>query len=77
VRDRLLELGEQAGLDRLKLAACIDTQASLPRVQADLDEGNKVGVAGTPTFFVNGHMVYGVMPEQFDKVVDGALSKKN
>ncbi len=77
VRDRLLELGEQTGLDRLKLAACVDAQDSWPRIKADLDEAAALGVQGTPTFYVNGHMIYGVMPEQFDKVVDDALAKKN
>lgn len=76
VRDQLLVLGEQAGLDRLKLSACIDAKESWPRIQADLDEGQKVNVAGTPTFFVNGHMIYGVMPDQFDAVVDNALAQR-
>ena len=76
VRDRLLELGEQAGLDRLKLAACVDAQQSWPRIKEDVDEASALGVQGTPTFFVNGHMIYGVMPDQFDKVVDDALAAK-
>src|SRR5208282_2681440 len=40
VRDRLLDLGDQAGIDHVKLAACIDSQASLPRVEAGRQEGN-------------------------------------
>ncbi len=77
VRDRLLDLGEQAGLDRLKLAACIDAQESWPRLKTDIDEANALEVQGTPTLFVNGHRIFDIPPEQFDKVVDDALANKN
>ena len=33
---------------------CIDTDQTAPVVQADIAEGAKLGVQGTPSFFVNG-----------------------
>lgn len=73
-RDLLLDYGEQAGVDRLRLAACIDSKASLPRVEANMREGNLVGVSRTPTAFVNGKMVVGLeSADAFYKVVDEAL----
>jgi len=78
VRDRLLELGDQAGIDHVKLAACIDTQASLPRVEAGREEGRDLGVDHTPTSFVNGRIVVGMPPESaWDKILDEALVAKN
>jgi protein-disulfide isomerase len=75
VRDQMLSLGEQAGLDRVKLAACIDSKASLPRVEKGRREGELLGVASTPTFFVNGKILAGAAaPEVFFKVVDEALA---
>jgi protein-disulfide isomerase len=75
VRDQMLSLGEQAGVDRVKLAACIDSKASLPRVEKGMREGQLLGVASTPTFFVNGKILAGAAtPEAFFKMVDEALA---
>lgn len=49
VRDSLLRYGEEAGIDGLKLAACIDSNASLPRVEENVREAQKLGVSSTPT----------------------------
>ena len=73
-RSLLLDYGEQAGIDRLRLAACIDSKASLPRVQEDFREGQAVGVQSTPTTFVNGRMVVGLPPADiYFKVINEAL----
>jgi len=74
VRDRLLSLGEQAGVNRLQLAACVDSKVTLPRVRRDLQEGAAVGVHSTPTTFINGRMVLG-MPcrAEYYRAVDDAL----
>jgi protein-disulfide isomerase len=73
-RTLLLDYGEQVGVDRLRLAACIDSKASLSRVEEGVREGNLVGVSRTPTSFVNGKMVVGLeSPEAFFRVVDEAL----
>lgn len=73
-RDLLLDYGEQVGLDRFRLGACIDSKASLPRVEENVREGNGVGVTRTPTSFVNGKMVIGMeSPDAFYRVVDEAL----
>ncbi len=75
VRDDMLQYGEEVGIDRLKLAACMDTQASLPRVDEGKREGAAVGVNSTPTSFINGRMVVGMPPpEQYFALVDEALA---
>ena len=74
VRDVLLTYGEQAGVERVKLAACIDAKSSLPRVEADIAEGKRVNVDRTPTAFVNGKMIIGLpSPETYFQAVDEAL----
>jgi protein-disulfide isomerase len=73
-RALFLSYGEQVGLDRFRLGACIDSRASLPRVEENVREGNLLGVRATPTCFVNGKMVIGLeSPDVFYKVVDEAL----
>lgn len=74
LRDLLLTYGEQAGVDRVKLAACVDSKSSLPRVQADVAEGKRVNVDRTPTTFINGKMIIGLpSPETYYQAVDEAL----
>ena len=74
VRDLMLSYGEQVGLDRLRLAACIDSKATLPHVEADFKEGQAVGVSSTPTCFVNGKIVVGFpSPDAYYKLVDETL----
>jgi protein-disulfide isomerase len=74
LRDLLLSYGEQAGVDRVKLAACIDAKSTLPRVEADAAEGKRVNVDRTPTSFINGKMFVGLpSPESYYQAVDEAL----
>ncbi len=74
LRERLLSLGDDAGVDRSRLAACIDSKASLSQVEAARQEGEDLGVNMTPTSFINGRIVLGLPPEAtFDKIVDEAL----
>jgi protein-disulfide isomerase len=74
LRDLLLTYGEQAGVERVKLAACIDAKSSLPRVEADMAEGKRVNVNSTPTAFINGKMIIGLpSPETYYQAVDEAL----
>lgn len=73
-RDQLLQLAEQAGINRLKLAACMDSNASLSRVEQDVQEGNKLQVMETPTCFINGRMVAGLQPPNaYYEVIDADL----
>ena len=77
VRDQMLSLGDQVGIDRLKLSACVDSKASLPRIEADVHEAQRLGVSSTPTSFINGRIVVGApSAADFQKLVDEALAKR-
>jgi hypothetical protein len=74
LREHLLSLGEAAGLNRSRLAACMDSKASLSRVEAARQEGVALSIHKTPTSFVNGRIVIGLPPAAtFDKIIDEAL----
>ncbi len=60
LRDTLLTYGEQVGLDRVKLAGCLDAKSSLPRIQRDMAEAKRINVDRTPTLFINGRMMVGL-----------------
>lgn len=73
-RDMLLHFGAEAGVDDMKLAACFDSKASLPRVEANLNEGDALGVGQTPTSFINGRTIVGAPPAaDFYKLIDEAM----
>jgi protein-disulfide isomerase len=55
-------LKKQAGelnLDKAKFDACLDSGAEAAAVKKDLEEGRKLGLTATPSFFVNGHFFSG------------------
>jgi len=45
-------------------------------VKKDIDEGNRLGVTGTPAFFINGRIISGAQPlETFARIIDDELSR--
>jgi protein-disulfide isomerase len=75
VRDRLLGLGETAGLNRVRLTSCLDSEASLGRIEASRAEVEALRINGTPAFAINGRVVVDMAsPAAFYKMVDDALA---
>jgi protein-disulfide isomerase len=76
-REFLLSLGDDSGLDRSRLTACIDSKGTLSRLEAGRQEGEELGVNKTPTSFVNGRIIIGLPSEAaWDEIVDEALPAK-
>lgn len=47
-------------------------------INADMSEGNRIGVSGTPTFFINGKKVEIANDlKTFQKIIDNALAQAN
>jgi len=53
-----ISYAQKLGMDTTAFGSCLDTGKYKQRVQDDLALGKSKGVEGTPTFFVNGQMVY-------------------
>ncbi|MFH0954641.1 MAG: thioredoxin domain-containing protein [Candidatus Micrarchaeota archaeon] len=53
------ELFKDLNLDLQKFEDCWTNRKGLPAVQAGLDLGNKIGVAATPAFYINGQKIDG------------------
>lgn len=65
---------QDLGLDTVKFNDCFDSKKYLDEVQADLADGQKYGVSGTPAFFVNGKLISGAQPyEVFKFEIETAL----
>jgi len=52
--DLLNELAGQLGLSEKDLAAAVKRKSFRGKIQADLQSGEKSGLRGTPTFYLNG-----------------------
>jgi protein-disulfide isomerase len=65
---------EQVGLDVPKFEQCVSSRAHRAGVQGDMEEGSRLGVTGTPSFFVNGRPLHGAQPlEAFVRVIEEEL----
>lgn len=73
--DAMSALAKAAGLDAKKLVSCMNSGEKQAVVAADASEGEKLGVSGTPAFFVNGRLLSGAYPfEEFKKIIDEELA---
>jgi protein-disulfide isomerase len=66
----------KAGLDSSKFNACFDAKTGAAGIKQDQAQGERLGVSGTPTFFVNGREMVGMESEKgFSDVIDDELSR--
>ncbi len=61
----LVRLARETGLDVPAFRQCLEQQEGLIDVARDIEEGERLGVEGTPTFFINGRPVPGLVPPAF------------
>src|SRR5437660_600940 len=75
--DKFKQLAKDVGLDGAKFDECIAKKPYADKIDQDTADGNKVGVSGTPAFFINGRMLSGAQPfEKFKEVIDAELAAK-
>jgi protein-disulfide isomerase len=70
---KVLAWAAENGVDAVKLGRCIDTKASEPEVDRSIAEGRALGVAGTPTLFINGRKIGGLMWPDLQMVINKEL----
>ncbi len=70
----LRQYAKQVGLDVAKFEQCVASGVHKAAVQRDIDEGGRLGVTGTPAFFINGRPLEGAQPlEAFVRVIEEEL----
>jgi len=73
-RDTLLQMAEVLKLDTTKFTDCLDNKKYLSQVRKDYEDGEKLGVEGTPTWFVNNYEITGALEEDnFRKMISGLI----
>ncbi|MCL4684378.1 DsbA family protein [Myxococcota bacterium] len=74
--EELKRYADEAGLDRAAFDACRAEEQQAAAVQADVEAGEHIGVAGTPAFYVNGRPLAGARSvEQFAALIDEELER--
>lgn len=67
---------EKLGLDMVKFKKDIDSEEVKNRIDRDKSSGTKLGIQGTPTFFLNGEKIQNPRGyEDFKTLVQSAISK--
>ncbi|MEK7571562.1 MAG: DsbA family protein [Patescibacteria group bacterium] len=75
-RDAIEKYAEELELDMEKFIASLDKKAHDAKIQADVNDGNAVGVKATPTFYINGEQITGGLPyNEFKEKIEAAMSK--
>jgi protein-disulfide isomerase len=72
----ILALARDAGLDMNRFAADVDSAETKKTIAKDMDDGDRAGVEGTPSIFINGRKYNGGLDlPAIRPVIDGELKK--
>ena len=88
IHDRMFalqgQLGSVAALDQFamdigvsasELDACRNDSAYHDEITADFNEGQSIGISGTPSFVINGQLIVGALPfAEFERAIEDALA---
>lgn len=73
----LVGFAKQLGIDEGQFSECLSKHKFRAKVDADFAEGYKIGIYGTPTFFINDRVVVGPKSfAEFRQIIDEELAKK-
>jgi protein-disulfide isomerase len=74
--DSLKKHAADLGLDIAAFSTCLDTGKHAGKVRSGLQAGAALGVASTPSVFINGRLVTGAQPyEAFQAIIDDELRR--
>ena len=72
----LKKLAKKVGVKADAFDKCLSESKYLAQVKADMEEGRKVKVKSTPTFFINGQLINGAQPlDVFSEIIDESLAQ--
>lgn len=66
---------QQMGLDMDAYDEDVDSEKILDHIADDQQDGVKLGVEGTPTFFLNGELIQPTSTQEFTDAIDDALAE--
>jgi len=67
---------KEVGLEPVAFETCLSSGKHEAAIKKDIEEGQRLGVGGTPAFFINGRLLSGAQPlEAFARVIDEELAR--
>lgn len=76
LKGNLMAWAEILKLDTTKFGACLTDRRYVESIRKDYEDGNKLQIKGTPTWFINNHPLVGTYPEaKFRELFDGILKE--
>lgn len=73
--DNLKKYAKDLGLNANKFNTCLDQNQKKQSVETDLNQGESLGVRGTPGFFIDGRLLGGAFPfEAFKEIIDKEIA---
>src|SRR5262245_12113140 len=77
-RDQYIAYAKELNLDVAKFTKALDGAQFKPQIEADAAEAGRLGVSGTPAFFVNGKFLSGAKPfAEFATAINAELKRLN
>ncbi len=74
--DEYLQAAKEVGLNVTSFEQCVASGKFKNAVTQDLNEGAKLGLTGTPAFFINGREISGAQPlDAFSTIIDEELTQ--
>lgn len=73
VKAALAQSIERMGLDSEGINECMSSDRQMARIRADIEEGIRLNLGGTPTFFVNGRRLENFSLESLEKLLDALV----
>ena len=75
-RPTLIEHARDLELDVPRFLRDLDSEELIAQLDRDIAESERLGITGTPTFFINGNLVSGAQPyENFQVLVERELAR--
>jgi protein-disulfide isomerase/uncharacterized protein YneF (UPF0154 family) len=75
LEQRLYAYAEELNLNMNEFEACMESEKYDKEIRKDYIDGEKAGVTGTPTVFINGIKIVGARPvEEYYKIIDRELA---
>jgi hypothetical protein len=75
---RVKDLLKNLQLDQTQFSTCMESAQPTLTISRDIQLGKSLGINATPTFFVNGHKVEGILPPSvWNQVIDRLLKRAN
>lgn len=76
LKSALLILANNLSLEENQFLNCLETQKYIDKIRRDFEDGEKLQIDGTPTWFINGNRLTGYLPEdKFLELVAGLVGE--